>query len=65
MAIPDYQTVMLPLLKLTSDGKEHQIRDAINLLADGFKLSEVERKETLPSGIQGIFDNRSAGRGHI
>ena len=57
MAIPDYQTVMLPLLKLTSDGKEHQIREAVNTLADQFKLTEAERKETLPSG-GGIFDNR-------
>jgi restriction system protein len=57
MAIPDYQTVMLPLLKLTSDAKEHQIRAAVNTLADQFKLTEAERKETLPSG-GGIFDNR-------
>jgi restriction system protein len=57
MAIPDYQTVMLPLLKLTSDGKEHQIREAVNTLADQFKLTEAQRKETLPSG-GGIFDNR-------
>jgi len=58
MAIPDYQTVMLPLLKLTSDGGEHQIREAISTLADQFKLTEAERKEMLPSGIGGIFDNR-------
>lgn len=57
MAIPDYQTVMLPLLKLTSDGKEHQIREAVNVLADQFKLTDDERKETLPSG-GAIFDNR-------
>ena len=57
MAIPDYQTVMLPLLKLTSDGKEHQIREAVNTLADQFKLTEAERKETPPSGGE-IFDNR-------
>jgi restriction system protein len=48
---------MLPLLKLTSDAKEHQIRGAVNTLADQFKLTEAERKETLPSG-GGIFDNR-------
>lgn len=57
MAIPDYQTVMLPLLKLASDDKEHQIREAVNMLADQFKLTEAERKETLPSG-GAIFDNR-------
>ena len=60
MAIPDYQTVMLPLLKLASDDKEHQIREAVNMLADQFKLTDTERKETLPSG-RAIFDNR----GHV
>jgi restriction system protein len=58
MAIPDYQTVMLPLLSLVADGKEHQIRDATNALAQQFRLTDAERKEMLPSGIGGIFDNR-------
>jgi len=58
MAIPDYQTAMLPLLKLTSDGNEHQIRAAVDTLAGQFNLTDIERKETLPSGIGGIFENR-------
>jgi restriction system protein len=58
MAIPDYQSVMLPLLTLVSDGKEHQIREAVNALADRFKLTKTERKDVLPSGIGGIFENR-------
>ena len=58
MAIPDYQTVMLPLLKLAADGKEHKVREAIEDLADSFALTEDERKELLPSGGQAIFDNR-------
>jgi restriction system protein len=57
MAIPDYQAVMLPLLKLTSDGKVRQIREAVNILADQFKLTDAERRDTLPSGGV-IFDNR-------
>jgi len=57
MAIPDYQSVMLPLLKLTSDGNEHRFRDAISALADEFGITAAERKETLPSGGL-IFDNR-------
>lgn len=57
MAIPDYQTVMLPLLRLTCDGAEHRFRDAINQLANEFKLTEEELKDTLPSGGR-IFDNR-------
>jgi len=56
--IPDYQSVMLPLLKYAGDKEEHHIRDAIEGLADEFKLTEEERKELLPSGLQAIFDNR-------
>jgi restriction system protein len=58
MPIPDFQTVMLPLLKVAGDGKEHHIRDAINNLAAQFGLTEEERKELLPSGVDRIFDNR-------
>ncbi len=58
MAIPDYQTVMLPLLCFASDGQEHSLRDAIDSLAAEFKLTEDERKELLPSGQQEVFNNR-------
>src|SRR5215210_8667092 len=58
MAIPDYQTVMLPLLRLAANGEEHSLRDAIEKLADHFHLSEEERKQLLPSGAQATFDNR-------
>jgi restriction endonuclease Mrr len=58
MTIPDYQTVMLPLLKFSADEQEHSLRDAIDTLADEFKLTEAERKELLPSGQQEVFNNR-------
>ena len=58
MAIPDFQTIMLPLLLFAKDGEPHNIHDAVNNLADQFKLSEVERSVLLPSGQQPIFDNR-------
>jgi restriction system protein len=58
VAIPDYQTLMLPLLKLAGDGKVHTKRDAVNELAVQFGVSEEERKELLPSGNQEVFDNR-------
>lgn len=58
MAIPDYQTIMLPLLKFASDEKEHSIHEAIKVLADQFKLSNEERRELLPSGQQEVFVNR-------
>lgn len=58
MAIPDYQSVMLPLLRLASDGHEHTLREAVEALAEQFKLTEEERKELLPSGSQFTFANR-------
>jgi restriction system protein len=60
MAIPDYQSVMLPLLKFASDGNEHSLCDATEDLAEKFRLTEEERKELLPSGAQFTFSNRVA-----
>jgi restriction system protein len=58
MPIPDYQSIMLPLLKYAGDSKEHSMRDVIEVLAKEFNLTEQERKEILPSGLQSIFNNR-------
>jgi len=60
MAIPDYQTCMLPLLRLASDGAEHTLKDAVPALADIFQLTDAERTEFLPSGQQAILNNRVA-----
>jgi restriction system protein len=60
MSVPDYQSLMLPVLKNVSDGKEHKIRDIIETLAIEFQLTDEDRKELLPSGQQSIFDNRVA-----
>jgi restriction system protein len=58
MAIPDFQTIMLPLLKITEDGKEHSIHEITEKLASYFKLTDVELNELLPSGKQTTFYNR-------
>ena len=58
MAIPDYQAIMLPLLRFAGDGDEHSLREAIESLAEEFKLSDEQRRELLPSGQQEVFDNR-------
>ena len=58
VAIPDYQSIMLPLLEFAKDQDEHSIREAINHLSNVFKLSEEEQKQLLPSGKQATFDNR-------
>ncbi len=58
MAIPDYQTLMLPVLKLAADGAEHKFSHAVELLVEEFSLSTEERNELLPSGSQAVFNNR-------
>jgi len=60
MAIPDYQTCMLHLLRLASDGSEHTLKEAVPALADTFQLTDTERTELLPSGQQAVFHNRVA-----
>lgn len=58
MAIPDYQSIMLPLLKITGDRQEHSNSEFIETLATQFGLNEDDRKEFLPSRRQAKFDNR-------
>ncbi|MDR3527980.1 MAG: restriction endonuclease [Rhizomicrobium sp.] len=57
MPIPDYQALMLPVLRLAAEG-EKRVSDVESRIADLFKLSEDERNELLPSGKQRILHNR-------
>lgn len=59
MAIPDYQTVMLPLLRFLRDEKEHNIGEVVDELADEFSLSAEERQQLLESGQQTVIRNRA------
>ena len=58
MAIPDYQTIMLPLLKFLADNEEHSKHDAVEHLKKVFGLTGEEERLTLPSGKQAVIDNR-------
>jgi restriction system protein len=58
MTIPDYQTLMLPVLRAAADGQEHRFRDVVELLADQHRLTDEERNTLLPSGTAPLFDNR-------
>lgn len=60
MAIPDYQMLMLPLLKALSDKQEHALRELVEKLSEEFGLNEEERGQLLPSGGQSIIANRVA-----
>ena len=58
MPIPDFQSIMLPLLKLYSSGEEHSTKDTVDSLAQHFNLTEEELAELLPSRTQCVFNNR-------
>lgn len=58
MSIPDYQTVMLPLLRLVGQQNPISVRDAIEKISIEFKLTKEERSALLPSGKQEIIVNR-------
>ncbi|WP_271438934.1 restriction endonuclease [Pontixanthobacter luteolus] len=57
MSIPDYQTLMLPVLRLAANG-EIRVPAAADKIANEFGLSEAEREELLPSGKQRTLHNR-------
>jgi len=61
MSIPDFQTVMLPLLKHLSDGKEHSNQETLKSLAEHFRLSEEELAQLLPSGFRRFLRIASHG----
>jgi restriction system protein len=58
MTVPDFQTVMLPMLRITDDRAVHTTSEVIKRLANEFSLSSEDREELLPSGTQRRFDNR-------
>ncbi len=60
MAIPDFQTLMLPLMQFIEDGQEHLVRDATDAIGKQFSLTHEEWAEMLPSGRAPLFYNRLA-----
>lgn len=60
MAIPDFQSFMLPMLKLSEDLKARSLAESRDALAQVIGITDEERKELLPSGTQPIFNNRVA-----
>ncbi len=58
MPVPDFQAIMLPLLRLGADGEDHTMASAIITLSEHFQLTDDERAEMLPGGSQRRFNNR-------
>lgn len=57
MAVPDYESLMLPVLRLAA-AQEVSIRECIARLATELNLSEEDLKQLLPSRKQTRFANR-------
>ena len=60
MPIPDYQSLMLPVLRFAGDRKEHSLAEFRQRIAAEFNLSEQELAERLASDSQTVFANRVA-----
>lgn len=59
MPVPPFQELLLPLLKLTADGREHKnTLELLDLLANEFKLTPADLAELLPDSDQSRFHNR-------
>jgi len=58
MPIPDYQTLMRPLLEQLADGQLHTLSELHDNLCQQFKLTPEEIKERLASGKQAVMRNR-------
>jgi len=58
MAIPTFQEVMLPILRLMRDGQVHSVKECVEHIEQTFYLSEEDKLERLPSGKQRTVYNR-------
>lgn len=56
MAVPDFQRLMLPLLKLAEDGQVHTLVETVERLAQAFQLSDSDREELLQSGQTRLYN---------
>lgn len=60
MSVPDFQALMLPLLRTAGNDEERPLAEARDALPAEFRLSDADRDELLPSGRQSKFSNRVA-----
>ena len=58
MTIPDYQTIMLPLLRFLGDGRERSLGEAVEAISGEFHLTPDERQQLLPSGTGTVIGSR-------
>jgi len=58
--IPDFQTIMLPMLEIMSDNEEHILQNLVTQVCNKYNLSKEEREELVPSGVMSKIKNRTS-----
>lgn len=58
MTIPDFQSLMLPILAHLGDGEKHTLEDYTSHLVTLFGVTEDQQRERLPSDRAPVFSNR-------
>lgn len=58
MAIPDFQSIMLPVLTFLGDGSTRKTKEIINHIVNTFHISQEDTKLLIPSGRAKLIDNR-------
>jgi len=58
MGVPDYQSLMLPLLSALTDRSDHEVKELRETIAQRLGITDIDRGELLPSGKQTVYDNR-------
>lgn len=58
MSVPDYQSLLRPILDSILDGEAHTMRVVSQRVAESLGLTEGDLQETLPSGRQTTYANR-------
>jgi restriction system protein len=59
VAVPDYQSLMHPVLEALSDGRECPLKDVRARVAAHLGLTVADLAEMVPSGRQSLFVNRA------
>jgi restriction system protein len=58
MSVPDYQSMMRPLLVQLADGQTRSMQDLREGVAQAFQLTPEEKEERIPSGKTTVLSNR-------
>ncbi len=58
MAIPDFQSLFLPVLRSLEDGRDHSVRETIEYVRKEFHLTEKDMSATLKGGAKTVVYDR-------